>query len=1058
MSHDPSIQALLAHEGWARSLARALVRDSSIADDLVQRAFHAAIQKPPEAGVPPKRWLASVMRNLARFDARSSRNRAGIEARYAANSGEGEPADHALRVLESRALLQRALQTLDEPYLSAITERYLEELPPREIARRRGVALKTVKSQLNRGLELLRQRLDRDSKGDRGTWIAALVPLLRPTSTPTVPVLRWRHAIAAALVIAPLAFVWLLWPQGAAREPSFAAVVAGAAPTKDSADSESLSQAETSQSRIALPSTDTLEVRAVDVLTRAPVVGTRLQRWALPDRRVEVSEIQEWFRAGTLESETSRSGEPSAADEWGRAWFPVASNRSILTASSGSSWGWAIIDPRRSGVLEVELGEDRDIQVKVINVDGKPLGGVRAKLYSTFGYCGEDDSAEYQFATTRASDGIATLRHAARVLGSPDSPCKASATLGIGVVGTGDFKRQLDRFDLPEQPVEFQLRKPVGTCHVRIFDHDDELVTERVVLTVDLAGPNPFTAIVCTGQASFPIEVGRKVQMSVASGTSDFASADVIGPASANEVVEVVLRPSSSLARIRGRLSVADGHAVAAATCAYSVDNRAGLPFSTFRTDPDGRFSLRVEAPLHDDDSPCVLHIVQLAVLGGIRASTEVALPPRAGEFDAGDLRLEPAPILVAGSIVDEAGQPVSDARVVALEKSNADDWWDSGWYVTRSDEEGRFQFGQFAPTERPLAVSAHKPGHALAWIEARAGDRELRLTLRRPVLVQGAFLLDPSMTGENLLVEATPTGTPVPGYIMGYTTAGPLSSFGVESRMLERDGSFTLHELPDSDYSLRLVLHERGGPALLHVAEGVRAQRGADDVLRLPRIDVRPEFRRVSVHVVDPENCPVAFASVELISKVESPSWPDAGGVDFLDSWTCDADGKCMALVAEKRGRLEVRARGFPSVEVDSHMEDVRVVLPRFPAVDIVLEGGLPVLEAGLQLTAALEQYGPFRQANRGTTERCYEHGGCFDADGRLHCPTPILGTSRVRFMIVRPGRGDRSAQFASVDDAATREVTIEHGQRNELHVPALDSDALMRAMARLTRPQTGR
>lgn len=1058
MSHDPSIEALLAHEGWARSLARALVRDSSLADDLVQRAFHVALEKPPESRIPPKRWLASVMRNLARFDARSSRNRAGIEARYARQGDDDEPADHALRVLESRALLQRALVSLEEPYRSAITERYIEELPPREIARRRGVALKTVKSQLNRGLELMRLRLDRDSRGDRSTWIAALVPLLRPTSTSPTDLFRWKHALAGALVVVPLVLVWSLWPQGAGRKPSFTAGFAGAETTKDSADSRVLSPTEASQARVALAPTNTLEIRAVDLLSRAPVGGARLQRWALSDRRVAVSEIHEWFRAGTLESETSRSGEPSRADALGRAWFPVSADRSIVTASSGSSWGWAIIDPRRSGVLEVELGEDRDIQVKVIDVDGKPLGGVRAQLYSTFGYCGEDDSVEYQFATTRESDGLATLRHAARVVGSPDSPCKASATLGIAVAGIGDFRRQLDRFDLPEQPVEFQLRQPVGTCRVRIVDEHEELFTGRVLLSVGHSGSNGFGLICCNGRASFPIELGSVVHVSAASGTTDLASASVIGPASANEVVEVILRPSSSLARVRGRLLDTGGRAVAGATCAFFVDNRGGLPFSTFRTDADGRFSLRVEAPRHEDDSPCLLHIEQLSVLSGIHASTEVALPSGAREFDAGDIRLELTPILVAGSIVDEAGQPVSDAQVVALEKSNADDWWDSGWYVTRSDEEGRFQLGQFAPTERPLAVSAHKPGHALAWLEARAGDRELRLTLRRPVLVQGAFLLDPSMTGENLLVEATPTGTPVPGYIMGYVTAGPLSSFGVESRMLERDGSFTLHELPESEYSLRLVLHEKGGPALLHVAQRVRAQRGADGVLRLPKIDVRREFRRVVVRVVDRENCPVATASVELISKVESPTWPDAGGVEFLDSWTCDADGKCMALVAEQRGTLEVSAPGFPAVEVDSHIEDVRVVLPPFPVVDIVLEGGLPVLETGLQLTASLEQDGPFRGRGRGTTERCYEHGGCFDADGRLHCATPLLGTSRVRFMIVRPGGVDRPAQFASVDDTVRREVTIEPGQRSALHVPAPDSDALMSAVARLTRPQSGR
>lgn len=113
MSHtSSSLASLLAHEDWARSLARALVRDTTLADDLVQHAFQAALVTPPDAAIPPRRWLASVLRNQARFHARSTRNRAATEQGYARQEASEKPAVHALRVLEGRSLLQRALMSL----------------------------------------------------------------------------------------------------------------------------------------------------------------------------------------------------------------------------------------------------------------------------------------------------------------------------------------------------------------------------------------------------------------------------------------------------------------------------------------------------------------------------------------------------------------------------------------------------------------------------------------------------------------------------------------------------------------------------------------------------------------------------------------------------------------------------------------------------------------------------------------------------------------------------------------------------------------------------------
>ena len=63
------LDALLAQAGWAKALARSLVCDPDRAEDLVQRAWLAALRTPPDAAIPPRRWLAVVMRNFVHDDA-----------------------------------------------------------------------------------------------------------------------------------------------------------------------------------------------------------------------------------------------------------------------------------------------------------------------------------------------------------------------------------------------------------------------------------------------------------------------------------------------------------------------------------------------------------------------------------------------------------------------------------------------------------------------------------------------------------------------------------------------------------------------------------------------------------------------------------------------------------------------------------------------------------------------------------------------------------------------------------------------------------------------------
>ena len=233
---SPSIHLseLLEHSSWVRDLSRRLARDPGSADDLAQATWLAALENPPRAGRPVRQWLGTVVRNFALQSRRSESRRAEREARAA----RPEPQPSTGELLE-RASMQRqvadAVMELDEPYRTAILLRYFEDLPPREIGRRLGVPVETVRTRIGRGVERLRQKLDRDHGGDRRAWSMALLPIAdRPwgvaPSALGVAVVNMK-IVASVLTVSALGVgAWYVAGRGAApAEPEVAAAAPGAA-------------------------------------------------------------------------------------------------------------------------------------------------------------------------------------------------------------------------------------------------------------------------------------------------------------------------------------------------------------------------------------------------------------------------------------------------------------------------------------------------------------------------------------------------------------------------------------------------------------------------------------------------------------------------------------------------------------------------------------------------------------------------------------------------------------------------------------------------------------
>lgn len=174
----PPIEELLRQRGWMCRLAQELAGGSD-ADDLVQDACLAALERPPRHGANLGGWLARVLSNRTRSRARSERRRRRREAE-SVRAETDAATDELLAELELQRRVASAVRELDEPYRTVLLLRFYRDLSPTAIAAMQGVPAATVRSHLKRGLDQLRARFDREHGGDRRAWSLAMLAWATP--------------------------------------------------------------------------------------------------------------------------------------------------------------------------------------------------------------------------------------------------------------------------------------------------------------------------------------------------------------------------------------------------------------------------------------------------------------------------------------------------------------------------------------------------------------------------------------------------------------------------------------------------------------------------------------------------------------------------------------------------------------------------------------------------------------------------------------------------------------------------------------------------------------
>lgn len=459
-ARDPDFY--LAQASYVRALARRLVYDRHAADDLFQAAWLAALQRPPHDTTAPRRWLASVVRNLASKAWLRARRRERREANWQGPTPSSSPDDVVAHEHERRRVVQ-ALLELDEPYRAALIARFFDGLEPAAIAARDGVPVETVRTHVKRGLQRLRERLL--GGGASAVVFAKGLSLGEPdVSSLLARIVHWgafmsatkKVVVAAAVVVLAVAGWWSM--RESADAPS------GGAPPKEAVTNAIAAPRPTNASAPA-PAPERDAAVEPGAPSAAPT-GSLAVLVQFADRRPAAGVA---VRAGTTESANFEvNAVAGRTDRAGTVRFDkVAVGGMFVECDRGAQRTCAV---RAGACTDVVLTIERGVLVRgrVFDIDGRPAPG--AEIHQLF-------------RRVTCSDDVVALADAEGAFTIEDAP--AEAHLGLSA-------RLPQRAPTPQKivsavagavvDVELRFQARGGALAGRVVDQRGDVVAGAAVL------------------------------------------------------------------------------------------------------------------------------------------------------------------------------------------------------------------------------------------------------------------------------------------------------------------------------------------------------------------------------------------------------------------------------------------------------------------------------------------------------------------------------------------------------------------------------------------------
>ncbi|MFT6108029.1 MAG: RNA polymerase sigma-70 factor (ECF subfamily) [Planctomycetota bacterium] len=401
-----------------RSLAGQIVRQAADQDDLVQEAVTRALAKPTTVVGEAGPWVRRVVRNLAIDRQRSSSRRQGRElSTVDAEMTQESTADSVARAECQRDMVDAVLK-LKEPYRAVILARFFDGLPPREIAKRQGVPVATVKKHQERGMVMLRKELE-GRYGGNGAWAVALLPILPKSVLKALGAkglgvgaisVGSRWMILGAVALAGVSVSLYLLGAGAGTPRAVEDVVPVELSDRVAADGLDPRKDELDAPRIR--SRATADSATASALAQPAAAAPRTFRGTFVDQAGEpvpgVS-AQETTRPGTLEGMVFGSAAGAVALDLDQ---PLDSVISVTISAEGYAAASFRLPPVKDlADAAVDVGRQTlyrhtELRVRVLDGEGAVLSGWEMSYF----HHGGGERLEVGRAAADPATGIATFR------------------------------------------------------------------------------------------------------------------------------------------------------------------------------------------------------------------------------------------------------------------------------------------------------------------------------------------------------------------------------------------------------------------------------------------------------------------------------------------------------------------------------------------------------------------------------------------------------------------------------------------------------------------------
>ncbi len=716
------------------------------------------------------------------------------------------------------------------------------------------------------------------------------------------------------------------------------------------------------------------------------------------------------------------------ADARGHVVVPHPTSDVTLLGRGDELWGLGSPRPD-DDEFELELAPDPALVVRVVDAGGAPVAGVVVGLRLR----GGDESGSFDILRARTdAAGRAAIEHSVPLIdliGDADS-------VRVGVIAPLLFavEKQVDVAALAA-PIELVL-PAFGSVRLRLVDAEGAPVSESQGLR--LAWGDEHSAAQGSGprdrSATFsvdggvvelaPVALGLELRYEVSSlQQEELAAGAFDGPMRAGERVELEIEVARA-SYLTGRLRMPDGEPCAARIVSLELGrpDRWDALSRRLRTRADGAFRFELTDPAAADGGlfVAVLHSEHSAAP---EFSQRVTLPARValGVNDLGDLTLEPAPILVAGTVVDENGARVAGAEVwvdaSGLESTT------EGWSMRvasapqATGDDGGFAIHGYGRRAR-LRVRAECPGYVefvreppdALGVRFEPGDSTVRVPMRAAGAIEVRVLVDRGLTP---LVRIAGFGGP--------ERSDPTGNFQVEYAEPGL-GRLALEGLEPGPYTV--TVETAWGPSL-RVFESVSVRGG--ETVHAGDVDLRGSLRSLRIQVTD---------------AVGNALPASATARDGRSTWSSAKDGSIEIVTLQDPLDVKIDSFGFRSAEIDDVRGGESVVLDAGLAVHLELAGGKPgALREHEFLSVQLE---PLDGAGGVPGERGPR--GRFDEDGRCQLVSGRGGAHRVLLLLWVIEEGG-VWKLAPLDDAARTVRILEPGPtRAVLTVTAAAIDAARR------------